>query len=214
MPDGPLVDWTANFINAATAHQAELGLSQADLDVLADEAAGFRAARENHFAAVALAAGAKQAKDASKSQLLTSLRHVTNRIQASPTVAADLKEQLGLILREGHYAKPTPCQPAGLEATGSDSGVNFLRWRANGNGYPTLYIIEARPDDASPWTIVDTTTKTKFAHAGQTPGVRMRYRVTAKRRSDVSLPSAVAMVYGSASSPAEDVAASVTRLAS
>ena len=68
------------------------------------------------------------------------------------------------------------------------------------NGNPTAtstgiqYVIEFMTGTTA-WTRIDAVTKRRYEHTGQTPGVPTFYRVSARRRNLLSLPSNEASVY-------------------
>ena len=97
---------------------------------------------------------------------------------------------------ESSHSEPT-AQPTSLLASPDSSGVNSLAWNRNGNKPATTFVIEAMLGASTTFEQIGTTTKTRFDHTGQTPGVKATYRVTAERADISSLPSQSVTVYGS-----------------
>jgi len=81
-------------------------------------------------------------------------------------------------------------------AEGFSSGTTVLNWTRAGNPSGTDYI-EGQFGTSTTWTNVGHTSKTTFRHTGQTPGVRVVYRVRAQIGDAISEPSNEAIVYGS-----------------
>lgn len=111
-------------------------------------------------------------------------------------LSTSLQDQLGL---PAFDIQPTPVQPitpTGLAVLGFGDGTNKLSWNTAGNAARTNYIIEFRVGPTGPWQFLNTTTRSKYDHTGQTPGVRLEYRVKAKRPAGESNYSNIAVVYG------------------
>jgi hypothetical protein len=83
-----------------------------------------------------------------------------------------------------------------LVATGTSDGTNSLKWNRSGNRQGTTFIIEAKIGDSNVWTMIDAVTNSTYKHKNQTPGVKVQYRVRAKRGDFESGYTNVAVVYG------------------
>ncbi len=117
-------------------------------------------------------------------------------LKLNSDVSNSLIEQAGFNIDEGGRTSTPPNPPMDLVVTGTSDGVNHLKWKRNGNPQGTLFFIEAKIGNSDAWTIVDTVTVSKYDHTDQTPGVKVQYRIRAKRGNAESTASNVAVVYG------------------
>ncbi len=117
-------------------------------------------------------------------------------IVANPNVSNSIKEQLGLNVRDSTPTPIIPVAPSELVATAASDGTHTLSWKANGNKGGTQYIVESKFDKTTDFTFVNVTTKTKLEHTKQVPGIRIVYRVKARRGDNESGYSNEAIVYG------------------
>ncbi|HZO86772.1 MAG TPA: fibronectin type III domain-containing protein [Chthonomonadaceae bacterium] len=187
--------WLANFNAVVGDNLAALGLSAADLAAGEDALAALRAAIAQFTAAQAAALASTQSKRMARQDAEEEVRALARRIQANPAVPDSLREMLGLRVRRKAIRRLIPLSPAELVVTGLDSGMHLLRWKSGGNKPGTHYLIEARIGPSESWTLIDVTTKTKYRHTDQTPGVRAAYRVRAKRGDRTSSYSNEALLY-------------------
>lgn len=194
--DTEFAAWLANFNTIANANLAALGLVAADVTANVTNTTTLNTAIATNVTAQAAALAATQGKKTARRTVELSSRTLARRIQANPAVSNALKEQLGLTVRNSPPTAIVPVAPADLVVSGSDSGVNLLQWKGNGNKSGTQYLIETKIGAATQWTITDVTTKAKYSHVSQTPGVKAMYRVRAKRGDVLSGYSNEAIVYG------------------
>ena len=187
--------WLANFNTVATANLAALGLVTGDLTPSTAGTTAFNTAITTFVSAKASAKSATQGKKSSRKTIETVSRTLAKRIQANPAVSNSLKEQLGLTVRTAPSRAIAPANPFALVVTGFDNGVNALLWNRNGNAAGVQYVIEARIGNEAEFSMVGTTTKSKFEHGEQKPGVQAIYRVYAQRASIQSNVSNEAVVY-------------------
>lgn len=111
-------------------------------------------------------------------------------------VTDSLIELIGFDVKTQNSGSSGISVPTALLVNGTSDGINHLRFNRNGNRQGTNFIIEAKIDDSNTWVIIDVITNTKYDHKNQTPGVKIQYRVRAKRGDLESTPSNVAVVYG------------------
>jgi hypothetical protein len=78
---------------------------------------------------------------------------------------------------------------------GYDNGTNALTGKRNGNAPGTQFVIEAMIGAATAYALVDIVTTTKYDYRNQKPGVRVVYRVRARKSGNTSDPSNQAIVY-------------------
>ena len=163
----------------AEAKKAELGISNAllsdltegktDLDVGIDER---QATKEAASAAVT---GLKQ----KYKRALAAIAALNQTLKGNKDAPAELIEMIGFDVEDGSLTAIIPVAPADLVVTGSSNGVNLVKWKSGGNKPRTTYIVEAKIGDAPDYVFVKATTKTRFEHKNQTPGVKVLYRVKA-----------------------------------
>jgi hypothetical protein len=121
---------------------------------------------------------------------------LNSAFKAIDGVPANILEELGLNINESHSGGSAPFSPADLVATGTSDGTNSLKWSRSGNRQGTTYIIEAKFGDSNDWVMIDAVTRSNYKHVNQTPGVKVQYRVKAKRGEFVSGYTNTAVVYG------------------
>lgn len=191
-----LSDFLGNFNTVANANLATLTtLSAGDITALTaiktnlDAAIADRIAKEE--AAEAATVVVKSNMDAGNAALDLRLKKVVS-VAGLPNALAT---QLGLHLRDTVPTSVVAVAPTNLTAKGADTGVTQLIWKSGGNASGTTYVIEARPGSTGAFVFVNITTKTRFSHTGQTSGVRMEYRVKARRATNESPFSNTAVVY-------------------
>lgn len=188
--------WLDNFVNVASTHSSTLGLTSAQITQLTNNNSNWINALQDLLSYKNLTKGATLTKINARKTAESYVRQLVRNIQVRPGVSDQLKKELGITVHDTEPTPIIPITPANLVAQGFETGVNQLKWSANGNKKGTQYVIEARYNDSSEWVLVDVILKTRYSHQNQTPGVRVFYRVRAKRTEFVSSPSNVAVVYG------------------
>ena len=195
-PDAAFQLWLANFVSVAGGNVTALGITAADVTALSGAQATFSGNLGQVKTMQAAAKSAVSAKDGSRKTANAQVRSLVRKIQGNPAVTVALKNQLNINPRNTPKTHTPPAQPTQLLATPDVSGVNRLNWNRNGNKPTTTFVIEAMSGAATAFEPIGTTTKTKFEHTGQTPGVKVTYRVVAERADMSSVPSLPASVYG------------------
>lgn len=118
-------------------------------------------------------------------------------IKANKKISNPIKESLNISTKVGNAAvNLTPNEPTDLTVIGFYNGINRLTWKRNGNTQNTPFIIEHRFNETEAWQYLDVITATKYEHIGQTPGVKIYYRIIAKRSKTKSGHSNIAVAYG------------------
>jgi hypothetical protein len=189
------VIWAANLVTFYNANKAATNLSGSKVEDLAAKQALLA---EN----LALRQSLNDRVDAVNNDIKL-LRNDANDIasQISTLVKRDSAvtnstvEQLGFSANKAVSTSSTPNTPTDLVGKGTSDGINSLKWNRNGNRQGVMFIIEAKIGDAANYTMVDAVTGSRFEHVDQIPGVKIQYRVKAKRSNAESGFSNVAIVY-------------------
>lgn len=187
--------WLANFNTVAGANAATLGLSQTDMTALNNSATGVNTAIAGDVTAAASAKAAVKTKQATLRASEKLLRTYVKRLQINPAMTDALRKQMGLPVRQPATKTP-PTVPAALTVSGQSDGTNTLAWNTTGNKQGTVYQVEYQTTANGGWTLLDTTTRAKYAATGCIPGQRTSYRVHAKRNEQKSPYSNEAVIYG------------------
>lgn len=98
------------------------------------------------------------------------------KVKAIPDALIEL---LGLDPDSTNLTPIVPVAPTDLVVEGRSNGINYLRWKSGGNKPRTTYIIEAKIGAATEYVFIKATTKVRFEHKNQTPGIKALYRAKA-----------------------------------
>lgn len=186
--------WTTNFAEVAAANAAELNLSSDQTDALADLAETYNVALVDWTAKRAAAKGATAIKHTAQHNAEELFRAIAKVISANSEIPVQLKAKLGLRITPTSSGPVVPADRLAASAYGN--GVNKLVWDRNGNSRTTIFQVQAKVGRDGPWTIVGTTTRVRFDHRDQPPGVLTFYRIVSQRAGRLSSPSNEAAVYG------------------
>ena len=187
--------WLINFIAVATANKAALGLSNEQISALSTLQTDFGAQLNDQQAKKEAATAATTLVKGSRKFLNSEIGSLNAIFKANKNVAADLIESLGLNANGDSAVSSVPVAPVDLVVTGLSNGTNTLKFGGGGNNRRTNYIIEAKIGDSANYVFVAVTTKTRYEHKNQTPGVRVFYRVKAVRGDLESAYSNEAVIY-------------------
>lgn len=187
--------WSATFVANLGTHKTQLGLTDSDIANISTLLTAFNTALSNLDDAKKAQNTATQTKKAAQKSLVAAERALIRRVQAAPGATTAIRTALGINQRTGQKTKTPPTIPTEVTATAFADGTNVIKWNRNANKPATTFVIEMMKADDTDWSFVDTTTKTKFAHENQMPGVTVSYRVTATRADMTSTPSATVGVY-------------------
>lgn len=195
MNDVEFSTWLQNYIDVATANKVELGLTDADIQALVALKMTIDKGIKDAIALQRASKAATEQRVVNRHNGIEQIRMTNLRVASTPTAPTELKQQLGITTRKGPSAPTTPTAPKDLVVRGFDDGQNKLTWNGNGNRPNTTYVIEAMVADATEYTIIGLTTKRRFIHLNQKPGVRVAYRVRAQRSDRISSASNIGIVY-------------------
>lgn len=189
------VIWLLNFITVATANKAALGLTEAQLDALNDLKTTFSSQLNDQQAKKEASVAATTLVGDSRKFLNSELGSLNAVFKANKNITAALLEELGLNANGDSLVSSVPVSPVDLVVTGSSNGTNALKWASGGNKSRINYIVEGKIGDAAGYAFVTVSTKTRFDHKNQTPGVRAFYRVKAVSGDLESSYSNEAVIY-------------------
>lgn len=192
--DADLVAWLANFITVANANLVALGLEAGDITPISTLQPTYSTNLNNVEAKKAAYSASVDTKNATKSDIITNVRVVVNKIQANPDVTVALKAELGISTHEGGSYPETPVAPIDLIAELQPNGAVELDWSRNGNAPGTLFVVEWSVFPGSSWTLLDIVTKTSYVHTGAPLGNALQYWVKARRSDVTSGPSNIAFI--------------------
>ncbi|MGC2235064.1 MAG: fibronectin type III domain-containing protein [Pyrinomonadaceae bacterium] len=194
--DAEFAVWLANFINKASDNKTTLKLNDAQVSALEAKLAAFNTnlalkqqKKEESVAQTALVGNLR-------ADLNKDIGLLNNGFKGIDGLASNIIEELGLSANESKFGSSTPSAPVDLVSTGTSDGTNSLKWNRSGNRQGTTFIIEAKIGDSNVWTMIDAVTNSNYKHKNQTPGVKVQYRVKAKRGDLESGYTNIAVVYG------------------
>lgn len=187
--------WLINFIAVATANRVALGLSNEQITALDTLQTEFSDQLNDQQAKKEAATASTTLVNGTRKFINSELGSLNAIFKANKNVAADLIESLGLNANGDSAVSSVPLPPVDLVVTGLSNGTNTLKFGNGGNNSRTTYIIEAKIGDAANYGFVAVSTKTRYEHKNQTPGVRVFYRVKAVRGDLESAYSNEAVIY-------------------
>ena len=92
--------WANNFMDYANDHLADLGLTAVDLAGLSNMQADYNASMMAHITARQAAQSACQAKDGSRKEFKSALRHLVRQLQVADAVDDPEREALGITVAD------------------------------------------------------------------------------------------------------------------
>lgn len=194
-PDVAFAGQMGTIVPALVAAPVDFGLVADDVATLADLRATFNAKLAAADAAKAALATAIAEKDAARAALEAVLRPLIQRVQSAPGVSDDTRRAAGIPVRDKVRSVLAPVMVIGLVATLDGAAAALLSWNSNGNGSGVQYRVEKRIAGAGEWLLVDAINPTRLRVTGLTPGVRVDFRVIARRGAANAEPSNVASIY-------------------
>jgi len=188
------IAWLLNFNTEAEVNMILLNMTQPQIDELKVQHTKLVTAQTNVVATKAAAKDAVESKDMAMEETAVIVRKWVNIFRAME-IPDNILESLGLKVHDTIPSHEVPNPATLLVVKGLGVGINELDWNGNLNKSGTQYIIEAKYGLEAPFQMVDTVTATKYQHEGQTPGVAVFYRITARRGKLKSIPSETVGVY-------------------
>lgn len=203
-PDSTFAVLLGVFAARCAELQEELGLSPEELLEIQDAAESNRKGLQRWVHAV----GQAQAAQVQKQKRQRAARAVVSKYAKIFRADERIPDSVlgGLMVAPHNPTRPKCPVHEVSELTASADGQGFvtLRWKANGNKPRTTYQIQKRCALSGEWTLLGSTSKTKFSHRAE-PGVCISFRVVATRADRSSLPSGSVVLWSD--SPALRLAA-------
>ncbi len=196
-PDNDFLAQMTALIGVLAANEVAYGLIVDSTDPLAAELAQFQASLTAANTAKAAAQVAVAAKDTDRLELEGLVRPLIRQIQENPVVTDQLRVEAGIPVRDVVRTTSVPVTPVDLVAVADAAGTNSLRWAGAGNSSGIQFVIEAQVGGVGAFGMVDVVTATSYRHTSRVVGQQVVYRVRARRGSQISDPSNVAVVYPS-----------------
>lgn len=179
--DAEFAIWLSNFTAKSDVHQATLGLDAADVTILRDGLNDFNSQLNTKQQKKEEAIAQTELVRVERRKLNKTVGLLNNKFKSIDGLATNIIEELGLNVDDDILTKTMPNVPRDLVVTGTSNGINYLKWSRAGNRQGTLFVIEAKIADSNEWTMINAVTSSKFKHSNQSPGVKIQYRVKAKR---------------------------------
>lgn len=193
LQDSKFRTWSRTFAERAADYQDVLGLTDDQVQALTDVAAQFSSAYGEAEIYRNYARGKVAEKIIAREEAEALMRSIGKVILANDDIPIDVKSELGMKATVTPPSEVMP--PSRLSASAIGTTTHLLKWDRNGNSVHTTFLIEMRLEQSAEWRFIGTTTKTKFTHSNQTPGVPVCYRVSSQRADKVSMPSNQASIY-------------------
>lgn len=179
-------------VPALVATPTAYGLVTGDVD----ELAALRTAFDDALAATVVAksalASAVADKDAARSALEIQLRPLVARAQLAAVTTDAARNTAGIPVRDTVRSILAPIAPAVLVAVADGATAARLSWNSNGNGAGVDYVVEKMVNSTGGWVLVDVLRRTSLDVSGLGAGVRVDFRVSARRGQVTSAASNIA----------------------
>lgn len=171
----------ANFASVCNLQAETLDLTPAQVT----EIQAASTALANSITAYTSARTAANAAKATKMQELADGHAIVSKyskiFRSDNNVSDAVLSQLMLAPHKTPSTKTVPTIPTDLVANADGNGNILLKWNRNGNISTTVFTVERRSGVSAPWSVIGSTTASKFATTW-TPGSYVEYRVSASRR--------------------------------
>lgn len=194
--DAEFAVWLANLINKGSLYKTELNLNGSQMADLQNKLESFNTnlalKQQKREESVAQTSLVKVERD----DLNKEIGLLNNAFKAIKGLPVNILEELGLSVNASYFGTTAPSAPLDLVVTGTSDGTNSLKWKRNGNRQGTTFIIEAKIGSSDNWVMIDAVTGASYKHKNQTPGVKIQYRIKAKRGEFESGCTNTAVVYG------------------
>jgi hypothetical protein len=194
-PDMEFRGQMETLANVLAASFADYGLLAADVMPITNALELFVTRLNQSEAAKAAALTAVANKDEARDALEALVRPMVRQIQERPAVTDEARLAAGIPIRDTVRTSSAPIAPLGLVATLASPRSANLAWNSNGNASGVDYVIEKRVNNAGEWMLVDVVRGTRKLVSGLTAGVRVDFRIRARRGSQTSDPSNTASIY-------------------
>lgn len=185
----------SNFITIAEANKDALHLTNDTITVLQTEKVLLDTKLIDRQAKKEAAVASTTSLKLTVKNVKEVISSVNKIIKSYKDIPAELIELVGLDAEDKNLTPIVPVAPTNLVVEGRSNGINYLRWENGGNKPRTTYIIEAKIADSAEFVFIKSTTKTRFQHKNQIPGVKVFYRIKAVHGEIESAYSNPAVIY-------------------
>ncbi len=192
--DGAASSAADRAVVAFEADEAAYGLTEVESARLRAKVAAFNSALVAADAAKAAQNTAVANKDAARRELEDDLRAIYRQVQERPDVTDAARQTAGLPVRDTTRSYNAPISPRDLVAQEGANGVHFLKWNANGNASGIMFAVEAKAPGDVDFKRLDAVTTVTFRTEPFARGARVEFRIRARRGTEYSEPSNVAVV--------------------
>ncbi len=182
-------------VETVTTGDGPYGLSAAQTTALAAANNALGTAITAKQAARDASKAATQQANEARQLLLSALGSIGATIYNNPTLNSAQIAAAGYAVHDDSITKHAPTQPVGLSVTPDAYGTVLVTFEANGNVYPTIYIVEGRGSEAEEWSTIITSTRRRVSVSGFAVGETYWFRVRASRNEITSIPSNVAAIW-------------------
>lgn len=191
-----LVDFTRNVVGRLSGHEIEC-LPDDVADTLAAELQQLNDAFESDIARSieleTLLRSVYASRKRRQPQIVSKLSNVLKHLTAKRATDADL-ELCGFKTRKT-WTRVIAQDPGDLVVTGSETGVNKLRFKGNNRRNSVRYEVYRRKSPADEWTFLGLTPQQSFVDKPVVPGQFYEYKVRALASTTTSNFSDSAVVY-------------------
>ena len=191
-PDALFLGQMGVTVPVLVATPADYGLVVGDVAATAGLLNDFTAALAASDAAKGALATAVATKDAARMALETNVRALVKVAQVAPSVTDANRTLAGLPIRDMVRSFIAPIAPSLLVVSALGATGGRLSWNSNGNTPGVDYVVEKQVASSGTWALVNITRKTVMDVSGLGAGVRVDFRVLARRASSTSGASNIA----------------------
>ncbi len=190
LSDTELVSRIGAFCSVALENPTDYGLNGTEVEALSDSNTALGASIDNFMAANGLKLAASSTKESAREEVLVQMSSILKRIYGDPSVTDEELSKASLAPRPTGPTFTTPYVPTNVNAKVVGPNRIEIKWNRANNINGTLYALEVQHGEGSPWTALTTITATRYFYTDAQVGSPISFRVTAKRGTRFSQPSA------------------------
>jgi hypothetical protein len=182
-----------SFLSACIEHEADLGLSPAEISEMTETVESFSEGLAEWRAINAKAEGALREKNLRREAAKAMVGRFAKVFRAKQSIPDSLLANLMLPPHTPPRTRSEPATPTDLVAKANGQGLITLQWKLLGKTKATTILIEFRTSPEEPWRLLDATTRNRYV-VQATPGSYIAFRVRSKlsgQTSPASVPVAL-----------------------